>query len=181
MGGELTLENSAPGDGTEFLICIETREVVNSAVEKISVKDFKTTNASAADTNPLQGKKILVVDDSADNLLLVSRIISKMGGTVETAADGIAGVEKASHNNYDVVLMDLEMPNMSGHQALQKLRSLGVNTHIIALTGHAYDDDRTRCLEAGFDDHVSKPINRSVLLESVLKNLNYQSAGITLH
>ncbi len=181
MGGDLTLENSTLGNGTEFLITIETREVVISTEDKQSIKDFKATNAIYLDTNKLQGKKILVVDDSADNLMLVSRIISKMGGTVETAEDGIVGVEKASHNKYDVVIMDLEMPKMSGIQALQKLRSLGVNTHIIALTGHAYEDDRTRCLDAGFDDHVSKPINRKVLLESVLKNLTYQSAGITLH
>lgn len=119
----------------------------------------------------LNGRNFLIVDDSKDNLVLVSRIISKMGGSVETAEDGLQGVEKISHNFYDVVLMDLEMPKMDGMQALQKIRSLGINTHVIALTGHAYDDDRVRCLEAGFDDHVCKPINKSTLLRSVLKNL----------
>lgn len=67
--------------------------------------------------------------------------------------------------------MDLEMPKMTGMQALQKMRSLGINTHVIALTGHAYEDDRVRCLEAGFDDHVCKPINKSTLIQSVRKNL----------
>ncbi len=171
MGGDVQLEHTVVGIGTDFLVTIET--VAVDEVKFIQNKEMLSLVPNIQDDpDLLRGKKVLIVDDSKDNLVLVSRIISKMGGRVETAEDGLQGVEKVSHNFYDVVLMDLEMPRMDGIQALQKIRSLGINTHVIALTGHAYEDDRVRCLEAGFDDHVCKPINKATLIQSVLKNLS---------
>lgn len=181
MGGDIQLERTAPGQGCDFLISIKI-----SAAAAFS-DDLKRLPPSETfkkifENCLLEGKKILVVDDSLDNLVLVSRIISKVGGCVETAEDGIQGVEKVSKGEYDVVLMDLEMPRMDGLEALHQIRSLGINTHIIALTGHAFEEDRTRCLEAGFDDYICKPIDKSALIQSVLKNLKpTKSNSASLH
>lgn len=171
MGGDIQLLRSTPGQGCEFLVSLKVGVVQSEKlVSKVS-EITPTRKKGFEEPSVLEGRHILVVDDSSDNLVLVSRLISKVGGVVETAADGLEGLEKVSKNNYDVVLMDLEMPQMDGIEALKQIRSLGIRTHVIALTGHAYENDRLRCIEAGFDDHVSKPIDKSILLQSLINNL----------
>lgn len=170
MGGDIILERTQPGVGSEFSISIVTVEVTNFDSDlKISAGTDAATK-KFQDANLLDGKNILIVDDSKDNLFLVSRILTKAGGHTDTAQDGIEGIQRCLQQKYDVVLMDLEMPKMDGVEALHKLRALGIDTHVVALTGHAYEDDRQKCLEAGFDDHISKPIDKTTLIASVLKN-----------
>ncbi len=171
MGGDIQLLRSTPGLGSVFFIDLQVgvadSEQSTKKISQITVARKKLLE----DLSAVAGKRILIVDDSKDNLVLVSQIISKIGGFVETAEDGLEGVQKVSKNNYDLVLMDLEMPKMDGLEALKKIRALGVKTHVIALTGHAYEDDRIRCIEAGFDDYVCKPINKEVLLQSLINNI----------
>lgn len=115
----------------------------------------------------LQGCRILVVDDSPDNRLLVTRFLARTGAVVSAAEDGKQGVEKASSEEFDVILMDIQMPVLDGFEALAALRKLGVATPVVALTAHAGLDERERVMRAGFTDYVSKPISRSVLEETI--------------
>ncbi len=177
MGGDITLENTQPGKGSEFSIAIATTRIsaIDPELKLAEAKDGTLKNSNEAQS--LDGKNILIVDDSKDNLFLVSRILTKAGGHIDTAQDGAEGVQRCLQHKYDVVLMDLEMPKMDGVEALHKLRSLGVHTHVIALTGHAYEDDRIKCLEAGFDDHISKPVDKKTLIASVLKNSDFKTTN----
>ena len=113
--------------------------------------------------------RILVVDDAPDNRLLVSHYVGQLGYGVEAAEDGRQAVEKALATGFDVILMDIQMPHMDGFQALRELRDQGYRRPVVALTAHAMKGDRERCLEAGFNDYLVKPIDRaslSALLES---------------
>ena len=116
----------------------------------------------------LDGISVLVVDDAPDNRLLVSRFLTLAGATAEMAEDGLDGVEKALAGKHDVVLMDIQMPGLDGYEATRKLRSSDFLKPIIALTAHAMKEERDRCMEAGCDDYLTKPINRAALLQSVL-------------
>lgn len=116
----------------------------------------------------LDGISVLVVDDAPDNRLLVSRFLTLAGATTEMAEDGLDGVEKALAGKHHVVLMDIQMPGLDGYEATRKLRSSDFTTPIIALTAHAMKEERDRCMEAGCDDYLTKPINRAALLQSVL-------------
>ena len=116
---------------------------------------------------PLAGIKVLLVEDSPDTQLLVSRLLKLAGATADTASDGKEGIEKARKNNYDVLLMDLQMPVMDGYEATAALRNEGYSRRIIALTAHTLGDERERCLKSGFDDHIGKPVNREVLIQRV--------------
>jgi CheY-like chemotaxis protein len=88
-------------------------------------------------------------------------------------------VEKASAASFDFILMDIQMPNMNGYEAVRMLRKKGVKIPIVALTAHAMESDRQKSLEAGCDDHMSKPINRNKLIEVLGKYLDLQSDSLT--
>lgn len=106
----------------------------------------------------LQGLKVLVVDDSEDNRFLISRMLTKRGAEVHVAENGAAGVERALSEDFSIVLMDINMPEMDGYTATQKLREAGYDKPVIALTAHATLEARQLGIEAGCSDHVTKPI-----------------------
>ena len=93
------------------------------------------------------------------------------GASVKTAKDGIEGVEKASNEQFDIVLMDLQMPRLDGNEATRRLRDQGYEKPIIALTANALKGDREKALESGFDGYITKPIQRNALFESLAKFL----------
>jgi CheY-like chemotaxis protein len=98
---------------------------------------------------------------------LISTYLLKTGAQVSTAEDGLTGVELAFEGTYDVVLMDVQMPRMDGHQAMRKLRSMGFSRPIVALTAHAMKEERDRCFESGCTDYLTKPVSRDHLIEVV--------------
>ena len=93
--------------------------------------------------------------------------LSKCPSYFWTDPNGEEAVAKAQEKDYDILLMDLQMPVMDGYEATEKLRRQGFRKPIIALTAHAFKDERQRCLARGFDDHLGKPINRNTLLYSI--------------
>ena len=107
-------------------------------------------------------KNILVVDDSATERHITGGILTKGGYTVTFAEDGESGIAKTKADLPDLVVMDVQMPRMSGYEATAAIRQLerqnGRSTPIVALTAHAVSGDRERCLESGMDDYVTKPI-----------------------
>jgi CheY-like chemotaxis protein len=117
---------------------------------------------------PLEGLSILLVEDAVDNQLLVSRFLKLAGAQVTDANNGKEGVDAARAGGIDLVLMDIQMPVMNGIQAMRAVRLEGFAQPIIALTAHAMKEDREGCLELGFDDHVTKPIDRGSLIQRIV-------------
>jgi len=114
--------------------------------------------------------KILLVDDNLINRKVALGILKKLGFTAECATDGFEAVKAFTEGNFDIILMDCMMPGMDGYQATAKIRKLEMGmTHIpiIAMTANAMEGDRDRCLEAGMDDYVPKPVKAPTLEESL--------------
>ena len=170
MGGDVTLKHSQQGVGSVFLLKIADE------FEKKSAPDdtFKIEERAPAELpeNALAGLSILVVDDAPDNQQLIWRYLTKYGAAVESAENGLLGYRAALKGNFDLVLMDIQMPIMDGYTATQKLRDAGYKKPIIALTAHAMDDIRKKALAVGYSDHLTKPINRKVLVTTIARLVN---------
>jgi CheY-like chemotaxis protein len=114
---------------------------------------------------------ILVVDDNAVNRLLATRLIEKEGHTVVSVESGVAALEVFEKQTFDLVLMDIQMPDMDGFEAThairEKERQSANHVPIIAMTAHAMECDRQRCLSSGMEDYVSKPISKQALLAAI--------------
>ncbi|MEZ0392883.1 MAG: response regulator [Pseudobdellovibrionaceae bacterium] len=164
MRGDFRLVKSVPGQGSTFEFSLEVNQV--SVPEDI---DFQLTLAKK--NQDISGLRVLLVDDSSDNQLFISKILKMAGASVKTAKDGIEGVEKASNEQFDIVLMDLQMPRLDGNEATRRLRDQGYEKPIIALTANALKGDREKALESGFDGYITKPIQRNALFESLAKFL----------
>ena len=117
--------------------------------------------------------RILVVEDNLVNRKLIQRLLEKHGHTISEAEDGLEALALMENNRYDIVFMDLQMPNMDGFTATREIRKReNTSTRripIVALTAYALDEDRRKCLEAGMDAYLPKPINSRDLYEIVDK------------
>jgi CheY-like chemotaxis protein len=111
---------------------------------------------------------VLLAEDNLINQRLAVRMLEKLGCSVTVAADGAEAVEAVAREPFDVVLMDVQMPRMGGFEATRLIRQRenqsGLHLPIVALTAHAMTGDKERCLEAGMDDYVTKPIRPQELL-----------------
>jgi signal transduction histidine kinase/CheY-like chemotaxis protein len=125
--------------------------------------------------------RILVAEDNAVNQKLVARLLEKRGHAVKVVANGLEALDALGQGTYDMVLMDMQMPEMDGFEATAELRKresqTGLHTPIIALTAHAMKGDRERCLEAGMDGYLSKPIRAPELDEILDKYMSQQTAS----
>jgi CheY-like chemotaxis protein len=124
----------------------------------------------------LLGCRVLLAEDSADNQRLIRAILEKAGATVAVAGDGQAALEEAKDcwsrgEAPDVILTDIQMPVLNGYELVERLRAAGYTGRIIALTANAATGDREKCLAAGCDDYLSKPIDRNLLLSAVRRRL----------
>lgn len=126
---------------------------------------------------------LLVVDDNLMNRTLAEKMFTKMGHWVDLADSGKDAIEKASKKNYDIIFMDMQMPEMSGPEATIELRKLGVTTTIIALTANAFDEDKMTCINAGMNAFVSKPLRRNELhsmIQMYVSDSNYSERRLLI-
>jgi CheY-like chemotaxis protein len=115
----------------------------------------------------LQGVRVLLAEDAPDNQYLISYLLKKNGASVDVVDNGGEAVQKVLSADYDVVLMDIQMPVLDGFDATRELRRRGFARPIIALTAHAMREERDECMRAGCTDHLSKPIDSERLIETV--------------
>lgn len=180
LGGDVVLRRSVPGRGSEFVITLEM-ETVNAkpsdkavSVPHITQMPDVLAPAAAGDFRA----RILVVDDSADNRMLIGAMLGKLGLHLDMADNGCRAVEMALAGDYDLVFMDIQMPEMDGFQVVKVLTERGYNIPIVALTAHAMKGDRERCLAGGFSDYVCKPVTRKALLNCIERFVTGFSARI---
>lgn len=158
LGGDLHLKSSYLGQGSVFQFSIKCVQP-----QQLNLFSNKATK-SPLPKDSLKGLKILVADDSADNQSLLSQILTKEGAVVEIAADGEEAVHKALEDDFNIVLMDVQMPKLSGLEATKMLRKEGYPKPIVALSAYAMTEDRIRGLSAGCDLYLTKPVDKKKLL-----------------
>jgi CheY-like chemotaxis protein len=139
------------------------------------------SGAAPTDSWTTVGPQILLAEDNAVNQKLMLHLLEKRGYTVTLAMDGLQAIEEYKHRSFDLILMDVQMPNMGGIEATETIRTAeiasGRRTPIIALTAHAMKGDRERCLQAGMDDYLSKPIQPKLLFGAIERALTGCMAG----
>ena len=122
-------------------------------------------------SSPARSLRVLLAEDNAVNQRLVVKLMEKKGHTLVVANNGLEALAALEHEKFDVVLMDVQMPEMGGFEAAGRIRerekSTGEHIPVIAMTAHALKGDRERCLEAGMDGYVSKPIQSRLLFEAM--------------
>lgn len=167
MGGSIQVESQV-GRGTTFRIVVYFRlaEQQNSEQEE---------NA-AGQLADLRDRHILLAEDNDLNAEIAIAILTEMGCQVDRACDGLECVDmlaKAASDYYDLVLMDVQMPNMNGLQATGAIRSMTdeakAKIPIVAMTANAFEEDRKKCLEAGMNDHLGKPIDVAIMLQVIAR------------
>jgi signal transduction histidine kinase/CheY-like chemotaxis protein len=163
MGGSIGV-HSATGQGSTFMFRVRAERGECTPHHYAP----KQKGASRAIMAPL---RILVAEDNKVNQMVVSRMLEKAGHTVEIAEDGQEAARMCFAGGFDVVLMDIHMPVLDGFEATARIREMerskGIHTPLIALTANAMNGDRERCLAAGMDEYLTKPLSRDVLLEMI--------------
>ncbi|WP_236620697.1 two-component system sensor histidine kinase RcsC [Providencia sneebia] len=134
-----------------------------------SLKEESHQVEQSADNSALGSHRVLIVDDHPINRLLLSEQISNIGFKVCTAIDGLDALKYIEEHEIDIVLSDVNMPNMDGYELARALRKTGYTLPIIALTANAMAEEKQRCIDAGMDDCLSKPTKINVLKETLLK------------
>jgi CheY-like chemotaxis protein len=183
LGGDLTA-SSQPGKGSTFSLTISTGPLEGvKMLAAPTVMDFLENEAAAPRSataemtnKALSNTRVLLAEDGPDSQRLIAFILRTAGATVTLAENGQVAVERAVQAEsrgaaFDVILMDMQMPVLDGFGATRRLRQLGHTQPIIALTAHAMEGARERCLEAGCDDYAPKPIDRATLIATVRKHV----------
>jgi len=160
-----------------FLLKPVTKSMLIDALVNVFSSPSEEIDAAGAaeaskEAKRLQGLRVLLTEDNEINQQIAVELLESVGATVDVANDGSIAVKKLfAHERppYDIVLMDLQMPEMDGYQATRKIRSEARFTKlpIIAMTAHATTEERERCLDAGMNDHISKPIDPSLFYETL--------------
>lgn len=167
MGGTIGVE-SVKGEGSNFYFTVSL-EIAKPA----DIKEQVTELSIAESETPC---RILLVEDDLVSRIIGVRILKKHGHAVDTAENGMEALNKIQHGNYDLILMDVQMPVMDGLETTRRIRSMegsnGKHIPIIALTAHALRGDRERFLENGMDDYLTKPLDAQLLLNTIKRWAN---------
>lgn len=165
LGGQLSF-SSVYGEGTTFSSTITAGEQANIVFADAKGKLFSDIKERAVETINCQfNGKVLVAEDYAENRALVKMYLSTLGLSVDEAENGAIAMQLGLQKSYDLILMDIQMPEMDGLEAVQLLREAGYSAPIVALTANVMQDEVAHYLANGFDGWVGKPIDRHALFE----------------
>lgn len=185
LHGDISVESEA-GRGSTFTLSI--RVEATDDVHAIPAGPIELHKRADADPTkrqgPLAGVRVLLIEDGPDNLRLIQTHLARAGASVYTARDGLEGVELLTARKggqqslrtplpVDVIVTDMQMPRMDGYAVARLLRRLGCDLPIVALTAHAMRGDRERCIDAGCDAYLEKPVDR----ERLVATINQSRAG----
>jgi len=170
MGGELEVE-STPDKGSTFRFTVGFAQADNGQGTDVHQHDFRKNNVHEG---RLQGMRLLVVEDNSLNRQVARELLSQEGALVDIVPDGLKGIDAITSAcpPFDAVLMDIHMPGMDGYTATRRIRELPamMDLPIIAITANALSGDREKCIAAGMNDHVPKPIEIETLIAVLLRH-----------
>ena len=172
LGGNVRVESKL-GEGSKFSVTIRTGSTDGvELVEPNVVIEAPTPSITSVDSESLLACHVLVVDDRRDIRFLSKLILTRAGASVDEAEDGQLGLDfvrerLAAGSPPDLILLDMQMPNLDGYETAAQLRAIGFEGPIIALTADAMQGDMNRCIEAGCNDYLSKPIDAARLIQVV--------------
>jgi two-component system CheB/CheR fusion protein len=180
LGGDVVLMSSEIGKGSIFIASIDAGDTKSATwIDDVAYKEISqrgsaespSDSAKVAVEMRLSGIRVLLVDDFEDNQKLIRLMLENVGAQVEVANDGADGVKKALAGHFDIVLMDIQMPVMTGYEATATLRVKGYSQPIVALTAHAMKGELERCIASGCDGYIAKPITKEQLILSIEQHL----------
>ncbi|WP_217592630.1 CHASE3 domain-containing protein [Cohnella sp. GbtcB17] len=190
LGGRIEVQ-SEEGKGSEFTLYLPAQRSLGELDEAIASKQLATSSSalSAADpvsiavsemplsTAELKGRRVLLVDDDARNLFALSHVLESLEMTFTIAHDGLECMDRLqAGDTYDCILMDIMMPDMDGFQAIREIRhTLQLSTPIIAVTAKAMKEDRDKCLEAGANAYISKPVQVQQLISIMVAQMKVEA------
>ncbi|WP_445664957.1 response regulator [Fodinibius sp. AD559] len=165
MDGEVGLE-SEEGEGSNFYFTVPLKKIET---------DKKTDSDSQNKEKKLEAidksLRILVAEDNKVNQMVTTKMLEKEGFVVDIVETGAEAIESMKKNKYDLILMDIQMPEMDGYEATEEIRKIekGTDKHmpVIALTASAMEKDRKLCLQAGMDDYIAKPVDKQDLIKTI--------------
>jgi PAS domain S-box-containing protein len=170
LGGKISL-TSEPGEGSTFSLTIPAGVDVGKGLMMTEFNPDLARARESLDISTQFSGRILVVEDDSASQKTILAILKKLGLETDVAHNGKQAVQKATKELFDLILMDMHMPNMNGYEATKSLRKQGLAIPIIALTASVMKHDVDKCLTAGCDLFLSKPVNRKKLLETLDKYL----------
>jgi len=165
MDGEVGLE-SKKGEGSSFYFTVPLEKVPS---EKKTDSDIQNGEKGLESID--RSLRILVAEDNKVNQMVTTKMLESEGFTVDIVETGTEAVEQNEVNTYDLILMDIQMPEMDGYEATEKIRKIekrtGGHIPILALTASAMEKDRDLCLQAGMDDYIAKPVDKQDLIATI--------------
>ncbi len=174
MGGHIKV-SSEYGKGSTFsfelpIVEVQTQEETQEEAQK-EIQEINI-NSDEYKVNAIENKKILIAEDNKMNQMVVSMLLEDSQIDIDFALDGEIAVQKAKNNTYDLILMDIQMPNMNGYEATKTIRQTDSKIPIVALSANVMKEDIEQALESGMNDTLAQPINMNKLYTTLLKYLN---------
>lgn len=164
-GGRIAAASPGPGCGSTFTVHLPALQLDTRPMEPDSRTEDPTAPAPAHGA-----RRVLVCDDNEDAAMVLGMLLRTLGHEVHTVHDGLAAVEQAAEFHPQVIILDIGMPRLDGYEAARRIRALpgGHDLRLIALTGWGQDKDKLRAREAGFDEHLTKPVDAELLQRLVV-------------
>ncbi len=166
LGGDVKIAECHASEGCEFVVTFSSSI---GTPEKETPRARPKSHVPSDDVDRLQGLKVLVAEDSQDNQLFMERLLKRFGIEPKFADNGEQAITKALNDDFDVVLMDIQMPQIDGHTATRELRTSGYTKPIVALTAHALIEEKKRAFASGCDAYLTKPVSKQMLLDTLVR------------